>query len=123
MQCQHIQVHIVQQETDDLLAVGNNHSETVGDMFRGCHMLQSVSYARDNAPKQKQKKLCNPCTSDHLRPANAVAKADVSGPLLWETAPLCWAAAMAGLKPIGETAPDGERLPLKEKGDGPELSC
>jgi len=83
----------------------------------------TVSYARDNAHKQKRKKLCNPCTTDHLRPANAVAKADVSGPLLWETATFCWAATTAGLKDVGERAPDGESLPLKEKGDGPELPC
>ena len=27
-------VHVVHPETDDLLAVGNNHSERVGDMFK-----------------------------------------------------------------------------------------
>ena len=83
----------------------------------------TVSYAENDARKQEQRRLCKPCTMDHLRPANAVARAKVSEPWLWETALLCWAATKAGLKPIGDTAPEGERLPLKEKGDGPELPC
>ena len=82
-----------------------------------------MSYATEDAHNQEQRRLCDAYTIDHLRPANAAAKAEVSEPRLSETALLCWEATTAGLKPMGETAPDGESLSLKKKGDGPELPC
>ena len=42
----------------------------------------TVPFARDDAHTQEQRKLCNVYTIDHLRPANAAAKAEVSEPRL-----------------------------------------